>query len=79
MRSLLLAALGIIVPVVHAQEIVTLNTRGDATQSYLLVQPGGAPQAAAVLLPGGPGNIRLSMKGGEIRFGLKKPYRSEIN
>src|SRR3972149_7948423 len=54
----------------HAQEIVTLPTRDGATQSFLLTVPlGDKPAAAAILLPGGPGLIRLRNEGGRIRFG----------
>jgi pimeloyl-ACP methyl ester carboxylesterase len=54
----------------HAQEIVTLSTRDGITQSYLLVPPATqSPHAVAVLFPGGGGNIRLRLEGGEIRFG----------
>jgi hypothetical protein len=70
MRSLLIAILSILVPAAHGQEIVTLATRAGATQSYLLLAPKDTPpQAAAVLFPGGGGNIRLRTEGGEIRFG----------
>ncbi len=54
----------------RAQEIVTLSTRDGATQSFLLTAPAGdKPAAAAILLPGGPGLIRLRSEGGRIRFG----------
>jgi len=70
MRSLLAAVLGIIVPLAHGQEIVKLDTRAGAARSYLLIaRKGASPQAAAVLLPGGTGNIRLRMEGGQIKFG----------
>jgi pimeloyl-ACP methyl ester carboxylesterase len=69
MRCLLLAALSVVASLAPAQEIVTLATRADATQSYLLVAPKEAPQAAAVLFPGGAGNIRLRTEDGEIKFG----------
>jgi alpha-beta hydrolase superfamily lysophospholipase len=55
---------------VQAQEVITLPTRDGVTQSYLLLQPAsGAPQAVAVLFPGGGGNIRLRLEGGQIKFG----------
>jgi pimeloyl-ACP methyl ester carboxylesterase len=70
MKSLLMVALGILVPLAHGQELVTLEPRGGATQSFLLVAPAGTPpQAVAVLFPGGPGNIRLRTEGGQIKFG----------
>ena len=53
----------------HAQEIVTLPTRDGVTQSYLLTIPAvDKPTAAAILLPGGPGHIRLRNEGGRIRL-----------
>ena len=67
-RLLLIVALGIVAPLAPAQEIVTLATRADTTQSYLLVAPKDAPQAAAILFPGAAGNIGLRAEGGEIRF-----------
>src|SRR5882672_3979181 len=68
MKRLLAAFLGIFVPLAHGQEIVTLQTRTGATQSYLLVRTPQPPQAVAVLLPGGGGNIRLRTEDGQIRF-----------
>ena len=53
-----------------AEELVTLPTRDGVTQSFLLAVPEAAkPAAAAVLFPGGPGNIRLRRENGEIKFG----------
>lgn len=44
----------------RAQEIVTLPTRDGVTQSFLLtLPPDGKPAAAAILFPGGGGNINL--------------------
>jgi len=43
-----------------ADQIVTLKTRGESTQSYLLLaDPGAAPKAVAVMFPGGQGQVRL--------------------
>jgi pimeloyl-ACP methyl ester carboxylesterase len=53
---------------VHAQELVTVPTRGGVTQSYLLEAPSHAPHALAMLFPGGGGNIRLRSEDGAIRF-----------
>jgi len=65
-----LAALLCAAAIARAQEIVTLATRDGATQSFLLTVPSGdKPAAAAILLPGGPGLIRLRNEGGRIRFG----------
>jgi hypothetical protein len=48
----------------HAAELVTLATRPEVTQSYLLyVKPGVAPKAVALLFAGGEGNVRLSERG----------------
>ena len=69
MKSLLAAILGIVVPLAYGQEIVTLQTRPGATQSYFLARAPQSPQAVAVLLPGGGGNIRLRTEDGQIRFG----------
>jgi pimeloyl-ACP methyl ester carboxylesterase len=53
----------------QAQEIVTLPTRDGVTQSFLLTVPAdGKLAAAAVLFPGGGGNIRLRLEDGNIRF-----------
>lgn len=65
-----LAALLSAAAVARAQEIVTLSTRDEVTQSFLLTAPAGdKPAAAAILFPGGPGLIRLRSEGGRIRFG----------
>jgi len=41
-----------------AEDIVTLPTRGDVTQSYLLSAPEtGKARAVAILFPGGPGKV----------------------
>jgi alpha-beta hydrolase superfamily lysophospholipase len=69
MKPLLIAILSIFVSPAQGQEMVTLAARAGATQSYLLIAPKDTPpQAAAVLFPGGVGNIRLRTEGGEIRF-----------
>jgi pimeloyl-ACP methyl ester carboxylesterase len=70
MRLALIVALGLVVPVAHAQELLTVEARPGAAQSYLLLAPAGAPpRAAAVLLPGGTGNIRLRVEDSIIKFG----------
>ena len=49
--------------VLAAEEIVTLKTRHDVTQSYLLTQNGEATgRLVAVLFPGGAGNINLRQR-----------------
>ncbi len=53
-----------------ADEIVTLKTRGDATQTYLLVADSGAkPQAVAVMFPGGHGQVKLPADISQLRLG----------
>jgi len=51
-----------------AQEIVTLPTRPNVTQSYFLASLPQNPQAIAVLFPGGNGLIQLREEKGQIRF-----------
>ena len=54
----------------RAEEIVTISTRAGTTQSFLLASPEkSAPEAVAILFPGGSGLIRLRNEGGRIRFG----------
>jgi predicted alpha/beta-hydrolase family hydrolase len=54
----------------EAQEMVTLQTRPGVTQSFLIAaMDGRAPQAAALLFPGGGGAINLRMEGGRPKFG----------
>jgi predicted esterase len=50
-----------------AQELVTLATRDNVTQSFLLLAP-AQPAAVALLFPGSFGNIQLRMQDGEIKF-----------
>jgi pimeloyl-ACP methyl ester carboxylesterase len=70
MRLALVAALGLVVSLAHGQELLTLETRPGATQSYLLLVPRDAPpQAAVVLFPGGTGSIRLHVEDNIIKFG----------
>jgi hypothetical protein len=52
-----------------AQEIVTLQTRPGVTQSFFIADRGERKfEAAAMLLIGGGGNIRLRMEDGQPRF-----------
>lgn len=52
-----------------AEDIVTLTTRGNATQSYLLALPAsGKPEVVAVLFPGGPGKVNLEREAGLARL-----------
>jgi predicted alpha/beta-hydrolase family hydrolase len=55
-----------------AQEIVTLRTRGNATQSFFIADMGGRkPEAAALLFVGGEGTVNLRVENGQIRFGAR--------
>ena len=68
-RSYVAAAMLIAAAPALAQEIVTLPTRPDVTQSFLLIAPKqGKPAAVAILFPGGNGAIRLRSEEGEIKF-----------
>jgi Serine aminopeptidase, S33 len=52
-----------------AQEIVTLPTRPNVTQSFFIAKPLPNPQAVAILFPGSGGLIRLREEKGQIKFG----------
>jgi len=66
---LVLAALLACAAPLHAQELVTLQTRPGVTQSFFIANMGRVqPKAAALLLIGGGGNIRLRMEGGQVHF-----------
>jgi pimeloyl-ACP methyl ester carboxylesterase len=70
MRLALIAILGVLAPLAHGQELLTLEPRPGVTQSYLLLVPKRAPpQAVAVLFPGGAGSIRLRVEDNMIKFG----------
>ncbi|MBM4298888.1 MAG: alpha/beta hydrolase, partial [Deltaproteobacteria bacterium] len=51
-----------------AQEVVTLATRPNVTQSYFLTRAPNELQAIAVLFPGSGGAIQLRVEGGQPRF-----------
>ena len=54
---------------IHAQEMVTLQTRPGVTQSFFIAQMGQRkPQAVALLMAGGGGSIDLRMEQGQVRF-----------
>ena len=54
----------------EAQEVVTLQTRPGATQSFFIADMGGRkPQAAALLFTGGGGVINLRVEAGRPKFG----------
>jgi len=63
-RLLCAAALACLALASRAADLVTLPTRPDVTQSYLLyVKPGSSPKAVAILFAGGDGNLRLTDRG----------------
>jgi hypothetical protein len=66
--SILFFILLTIMTVAFAEEIVTLPTRPNVTQSYFLASLPQNPQAIAVLFPGGNGIIQLREEKGQIRF-----------
>ncbi|MEO6162509.1 MAG: alpha/beta hydrolase, partial [Candidatus Binatia bacterium] len=53
---------------VGAQEIVTLPTRANVTQSYFLTSAPRELQAVAVLFPGSGGLLQLRTEGGQPKF-----------
>src|SRR5258706_11861080 len=59
--KILILATGLLVPAAaFADQSVTLKTRGDSSQSYLLLaDPGAALKVVAVMFPGGQGQVRL--------------------
>ena len=63
-----LAPLLILQSPAHAQEIVTLSTRSQVTQSYFLARVPREPQALAVLFPGSGGTVGLRHENGQIKF-----------
>jgi hypothetical protein len=64
----LLAAVSAALPS-NAQEIITLQTRPGVTLSFFVAHMGGRkPEAVALLLAGGGGNINLRREQGQIRF-----------
>jgi hypothetical protein len=52
----------------RGQEIVTLPTRTNVTQSYFLARVPQSPQAVAVLFPGSGGLIQLRNEKGQVKF-----------
>lgn len=67
---LLLAALLLLALPAHAREVVTLQTRPGVGLSFFIAGMGAVqPRAAALMLIGGGGNLRLRVEGGQVRFG----------
>src|SRR5712691_6804477 len=55
-----------------ADQIVTLKTRGDSTQSYLLLADTDvAPKAVAIMFPGGQGQVRLPADISQLQLGAR--------
>jgi len=52
----------------YAQEIVTLSTRPNVTQSYFLTSAPKQLQAIAVLFAGSGGTLQLRNEGGQVKF-----------
>ena len=71
--KILILATGLVVPAAaFADQIVTLKTRGDSTQSYLLLADTGvAPKAVAVMFPGGQGQVRLPADISQLQLGAR--------
>src|SRR5258706_14212798 len=69
-RLCLIVLLGFLAfgPCVAAQDIVTLQTRPNVTQSYFLACLPKERQAIAVLFPGGNGSTRLRKEDGQMKF-----------
>ena len=53
---------------VFAQEMVTLQTRPNVTQSYFLTSSPKDLGAIALLFPGSGGAIQLRNEGGQVKF-----------
>ena len=68
-KLLALVSLLIIGPAGNAQELVSLSTRENVTQSYFLASVPENPQAIALLFSGSGGFIRLRKEGEQIKFG----------
>ena len=69
MRVLVLL-LAVVAGCASAQEVVTLKTRPGVTLPFFIANMGGVkPEAAALLLIGGGGNIRLRVEDGQTKFG----------
>jgi hypothetical protein len=67
-RILLLAGITL-APAAFSQELVKIETRPGVMQSFFIPNIGERkPEAAALLLAGGGGNIRLRVEDGQTRF-----------
>lgn len=68
---LLILTLSFLPTMVTAEELVTLHTRADVTQSFILIQP-NKPKASIILFAGGKGNLELSEDDGAAVIGWGK-------
>ena len=67
--KLLLAGLLLVALPAHAREVVTLQTRPGVSLSFFIAGMGAVkPQAVALLLIGGDGNVNLRVQDGQVRF-----------
>jgi hypothetical protein len=70
LRILILATGLLASAAASADQIVTLKTRGDSTQSYLLLaDTGAAPKAVAVMFTGSQGQVRLPADISQLHLG----------
>lgn len=69
MRRVLLAVLGLLPAAAGAQEMVTIHTRGEVTQSFFVTNMGGRKaEAVALVYPGGWGTLNLRIENGKPKF-----------
>jgi hypothetical protein len=68
MRLAVAAALAVASLAAAAQEIVTIPTRGEVTQSFFVPGMQAKPRAVALVYSGGNGEIRLRMVNGKPQF-----------
>ncbi len=62
-----------------ADQIVTLKTRGESTQSYLLLaDPGAALKVVAVMFPGGQGQVGLPAELSRLDLNPRGNYRRAV-
>ena len=69
-RAVLALLVSALLPVTAAaQEVVTIHTRGEVTQSFFIADMGGQKaEAVALVYPGGWGTLRLRMESGKPKF-----------
>ena len=68
MKRLLFLALAALPAFAGAQEVVTIATRPDVTQSFFIAGMKANPQAVALVYSGGYGTIGLRLEGGRPKF-----------